>query len=91
MGICDSKNEAKKTKLNPTNEVMIGGKPPTILDPSIAYVSKSFCKIALPNGIASGFLIKLYKGDQDIFFLMTCEHVITREMIRQREKLWQRK
>ena len=66
---------------------MIGGINYTKLDPCMTYVSKSFCKISFQNKIGSGFLIKLYKADKDFFCLMTCEHVVTREMINQKSKI----
>ena len=82
--------EFKKGKLEkdePKDEVLIGGINYTKLDPCMSYVSKSFCKISFQNRIGSGFLIKLYKADQDFFCLMTCEHVVTREMINQKSKI----
>ena len=44
---------------------------------------KSVCKI-IPKDIensGSGFLIKLYKDQKELLCLMTCEHVITEDMI----------
>ena len=37
--------------------------------------------------MSSGFLIKLFKGDEDFFCLMTNEHVITKDIIKNKEKI----
>ena len=50
-------------------------------------MSKSLCFIQTPNTSGSGFLIKLFKGTQDFFCLMTCEHVIKKEMVNQRKTI----
>ena len=55
------------------------------LDKFIAFASKSLCLIDYKNKFGSGFLLKLFKGNQDFYVLMTCEHVIKREMIQKRE------
>ena len=67
-------------------ESILNGKKPIELDPYVAYVSKSLCFIQTQStkGSGSGFLIKLFKGTQDFFCLITCEHVIKREMVNQR-------
>ena len=57
------------------------------LDKFIAFASKSLCLIDYKNKFGSGFLLKLFKGNQDFYVLMTCEHVITREMIQKRETI----
>ena len=57
------------------------------LPSSIVRVSKSICKIETPFKKASGFLIKLSKGEEDFFCLMTNEHVITRELIEQQQEI----
>ena len=82
-----SKKEAESEKEEPKNEVLIGEINYTRLDPCMVYVSKSFCKIFFQKRIGSGFLIKLYKDNQDFFCLMTCEHVVTRDMIKQKNKI----
>ena len=65
------------------------------IDPTIANTCKSLCRIAYKNEdslisstnstiskqFASGFLIKLFKKQQEFFCLMTNEHVVTKEMI----------
>ena len=81
MWICDSsKKEIKEVLTNP-NE------PSKELDQCMAYVSKSICKIRYENQTATGFLIRLYKGEKEFFCMMTCEHVITRAMIQQRKTI----
>ena len=81
MGICDSSK-------NKGNEVMVDPKNPSRgLDQYMANVSKSLCKIRYENQSAIGFLIKLFKGQKEFFCMMTCEHVITREMIQQRKTI----
>jgi hypothetical protein len=57
------------------------------LDQYMAYVSKSLCKIRYENQIATGFLIKLFKGKKEFFCMMTCAHVITRDMIQQKKTI----
>ena len=47
--------------------------------------SKSICKIVTPNTISSGFLIKFFSIEEDFFFLMTNEHIITKELIEQKK------
>ena len=68
-------------------ENILNGKMPMKLDPCVVNVSKSLCFIQTPNTSGSGFLIKLFKGTQDFFCLMTCEHVIKREMVNQRKTI----
>ena len=95
MGICDSsKNNANEVKTLPNVnggrqlEVTVNPEiPSNKINKYMAYVSKSLCKIEYENQAASGFLIKLFKGKKDFFCMMTCEHVIKREMIQQRKKI----
>ena len=64
------------------NEV-IGKDSPLVKFPPLPILksSKSICKIVTPNTIASGFLIKLFKNEEDFFCLMTNEHAITKDLI----------
>ena len=48
-------------------------------------VCKSVCKIIYKNNFGTGFLIKLYKGEKELFCLMSNQHVITKEMIESKE------
>ena len=50
-------------------------------------VCKSICKIVISNKIDSGFLIKLYRGNNPFYCLMTNEHAITKEMIELKETI----
>ena len=85
MGVCESGVNSKETNMHSDTSQMIPEK--MIKVPYVAYVSKALCFIQTPNILGSGFLIKLFKGDQNFFCLITCEHVITREMVNQRAKI----
>lgn len=50
-------------------------------------IIKSICKIETNNHYASGFLIILKKGENDTFFLITNEHIVTKQMIKSNEKI----
>ena len=81
MGVCDSsKGNVKEVNVDPN-------KPAIDLPTSIVHVSKSLCKIEFGNKTATGFLVKLSKEGKEFFCMMTCEHVITREMIKQRKTI----
>ena len=54
---------------------------------SIFQVSKSICKITTPRKQGTGFLIKFFKGEENFFCLMSCEHIIKDELIEQKEKI----
>ena len=56
--------------------------PPTLLKPL-----RSICKIDTSSQISSGFLIKFFKGEEEFFCLMTNEHIITKELIKQRKTI----
>ena len=45
------------------------------------------CKILFPGGMASGFLIYFNKSSKNFFCLITCEHVITKDMIKQKNEI----
>ena len=49
--------------------------------------TKAICKINTYPKISSGFLIKLFKNEENFFCLITNEHIINREMINQRKKI----
>ena len=91
--LCESENNKKESKNERTEngkpkiEAIINGIEPTELDPCMTYASKSFCKISAPGIMGSGFLIKLYKNQQDFFCLMTCGHVIKSDMIERKIKI----
>ena len=79
------KKGGSKAKPPIKEENILNGKMPMKLDPCVVNVSKSLCFIQTPNTSGSGFLIKLFKGTQDFFCLITCEHVIKREMVNKRK------
>ena len=82
MGICNPNNvDLKKYELKIKDCEIIN------LDPSIAIASKSICKIETSFSISSGFLIKFFKNDQDFFCMMTNEHIITKEMIKNKDTI----
>ena len=95
MGICDSsKNNANEVKPLPNVnggrqlEVIVDPtKPSNTLDKYMAYVVKSLCKLRYGDQIATGFLLRLSKGQDELYCMMTCEHVIKREMIQQRKTI----
>ena len=96
MGASGLSNDSKKTsvkidtsqaKYPIKEENILNGKIPIKLDPCVVKVSKSLCFIQTQSSSGSGFLIRLFKGTQDFFCLMTCEHVIKREMVNQRKTI----
>ena len=55
--------------------------------PKSIMALKSICKIKIANQTSSGFLLKLFKNEEDFFCLITNEHVITKEMISNKDKI----
>ena len=74
------KNERK-------NEIEIDDQPIKEIDICLHKVCKSICKIQCKNWTGTGFLIKLYKEEKELFCLMTNEHVVTKEMIEKKETI----
>ena len=68
-------------------EVKIKDSNIIIIPKTISRVSKSLCKIDTGKKIATGFLIKLLRGEDNFFCLMTNEHAITKDMIERKEKI----
>ena len=83
MGSCGNINQKERRKRK--NEEIITGSKIRSIDSCLFEVCPSICKIVyqIEEGIkkGTGFLIKLYKGDEPLFCLMTNEHVITKEVI----------
>ena len=51
-------------------------------------VSKSLCKIMLNNNVSgTGFLIKFFKSQEKFFCLMSCEQIISKQLIQNKEKI----
>ena len=57
------------------------------IDKCLSKVSKSICKIIVSNIIGTGFLIKLFRGNESFYCLMTNEHIITREMVESKDTI----
>ena len=92
MGVCEAANKEAMIATQKSNpdvkpESMQNGSPMIPMNVPMTNVSKSLCKILTSYGTSSGFLIKFFKRDQDFLCLMTCEHVITKEMINRRDTI----
>ena len=76
-----SKNENKNIK----KEVLIDDSDIHSIDSCLYEVIKSICKIIYPKETGTdkgtGFFIKLFRDNGPLFCLMTCEHIITNEII----------
>jgi V8-like Glu-specific endopeptidase len=59
----------------------------TEIDGCLYGVCKSICKIISSTKSGTGFLIKLYKGNEEFYCLMTNEHVIDKEMVKSNDKI----
>ena len=69
------------------NKAIINNNPIIVIPDKVITATKSLCKIFVGNQVSSGFLIKLFKGDEDFFCLMTNERVITKDIIKNKEKI----
>lgn len=84
MGIFGCNNNLS----NRTNEVYITNSDLVKLDVNIIHVCHSICKIKCLNNIGTGFFIKLIKWNrQELYFLITNEHVIKREFVKSKESV----
>ena len=69
------------------NEVKVNKNLDYIPMQVISPLCKSVCKIIIKNFISneiiscSGFFIKLEKGDQELFCLISCGHILTKEFL----------
>ena len=95
MGVCESGKNTEETNIpkgvpQPKPQIIeeniLKGNEPIKLN-VIKQVSKSLCFIETPSTSGSGFLIKLFKRTQDFYCLITCEHVIKKEMVNQRQSI----
>ncbi len=68
------------------NQGLIQGSQLITIPKSIMAL-KSICKIKTSTQMSSGFLLKLFKKEEDFFCLITNEHVITKEMISNKDKI----
>ncbi len=83
MGICcdsDKKRNEVLTSntLNKYNTNLI----------EINEVNPSICKIQIQNKTGTGFFIKLYKNNRELFCLLSNEHVIKKEYIELKETIY---
>ena len=67
------------------NEVLIRQSGIKEIDLNLHEVLKSICKIIYKNNFGTGFFIKLYKNEKELYCLMTNEHVIKKKMIEEKE------
>ena len=91
MGICESKgnNEANgspKTEQPIKLENRIPGHPMYPFKP-LEKVARSVCMIISSFKSGSGFLIKFFQGEKDFYCLMTNEHVVTKAMVANKNKI----
>ena len=73
--------DAKENERN--DEIQINNSKLIQID-ALYTVCKSICRIITPEGIGTGFFIKLEKKEKPFYCLMTCEHVIKKELIEQK-------
>ena len=69
------------------NQSIINNSSLISIPTTIYQISSSICKIFAGGGIGTGFLIKFFKGEEDFFCLMTNEHIITKELIKNKSKI----
>ena len=84
MGVCEkTRNENDKKRENQTKIIGSDLKETNIY---LNKVSRSLCKIKVKNIRGTGFLIKInINSNNALFFLMTNEHVIKKELIEKNE------
>ena len=70
----NDKNEIKNEVLNKLSDLKK-------IDINLHDVLKSICKIKYKNSYGTGFLIKFFKDEKELYCLMTNEHVIKKQMI----------
>ena len=66
------------------NQALLKGSDLENLDIMIR-LGRSICKICSNSNLGSGFFIKLEKGNNDFYCLMTNEHVISKEDVKNKE------
>ena len=57
------------------------------LPKSILRTSRALCKINTSFTKGTGYFIKIFLKDEDFFFLMTNEHIVTKELIEERKNI----
>ena len=91
MGVCNSSKEENHTKnermiLNSeinhiSNETMIPNSEIKEIDINLIKVISSIGKIKTDDSVGSGFFIRLRSSQEELYCLMTNEHVITKRMV----------
>ena len=82
MGICESKGApSERKKENETDNPLIQ------LDTDMIDATKSVCMVMTNEGNGTGFLLKTFKDNKELFFVITNEHVITKGMIEAKQKI----
>ena len=82
MGICNS--DKKHNEVLTSNELKEFNTDLINLN----EVNPSICKIQIQNKTGTGFLIKLYKNNRELFCLLSNEHVIKKEYIESKETIY---
>ena len=81
IGTSSNKNNNKNIK----KEVLNDDSDINSIDSCLYEVIKSVCKIFYTKGTGTdkgtGFFIKLFRHNNPLFCLMTCEHILTNEII----------
>ena len=57
------------------------------LDINMINATKSVCKIIVKGTNGTGFLLKAFKNNKEFYCLITNEHIITKDMINNKEKI----
>jgi len=69
------------------NQVKINNRPSIHIDPFL-NIGRSIYKVKCGNHIGTGFLFKTIKGIKNFYCLITCEHVITKDMIEKKKTIF---
>ena len=82
-------NETRdKSKINGRkNEGFLHNSPVQDTDPYLLKVSRSICKIATKMQFGTGFLLKHLIERENYYFLISNEHIITNDMIKNQEEI----
>ena len=85
----EEKDNSKELKAN-LKENEGNTKESTIIElpsPSILKRLKSICKIDTSKKVSTGFFIEFFTSEKEFFCLMTNEHIITSELIKERKTI----
>ena len=66
------------------DQVRVNNRPSIHINTYFKIINSS-CKIRYENNITTRFLFKTKKGKKDFYCLITCEHVITKDMIEKKK------